>query len=196
MQSQLKHLRYFSYIASAPIVAFLTFLALAITESAQLGQAIISVVFASLIPITVVVYLRGLRDFPNMTFPSGAARIKPFVIAITGYAFGFLALVSMRAPVLIRGLMLAYMINTTAMLAITTFWKISIHAAGVTGPLSFVIFRLGLWSIFLYLLVIPVALIKLRFREHTAWQLIAGAAVTIVITWTQVLFLVPLIAVA
>ncbi len=93
------------------------------------------------------------------------------------------------------GLMLAYLINMFTMLAIKPFWKISIHAAGITGPLRLLIHRLGLWSIFLYVLVIPVGLTKLRLEEHTPPQLVASAILTIIITWVQILFLVPLIVV-
>ncbi len=80
-----------------------------------------------------------------------------------------------------------------AMFLVTLSWKISVHAAGVTGPLTFLVFKLGLpWS-FLYLLVVPVGLLRLRLRQHTLLQVLAGAVLSAALTWAEIILLVPLI---
>ena len=94
---------------------------------------------------------------------------------------------------MLSGLMLAYLINTCAIFLITLVWKKSVHAAGVTGPLSFLVFKLGLLWGFLYLLVIPVGLIRIRLRQHTLLQVLAGAVLIALLTWAQIVFLVPLV---
>ncbi len=185
-------LRYLSHSLSAPIIATPVFVALVLLESATILSAILSVFFATIVP---VIGITGFARSEGLDYdiPEKRARAKPFEIAILSYLAGFTTLVTIGAPVMLSGLMLAYLINTCAMFLITLVWKISVHAAGVTGPLSFLVFKLGLLWGFLYLLVIPVGLIRIRLRQHTLLQVLAGAVLSALLTWAQIVFLVPLV---
>jgi len=185
-------LRYLSHSLSAPIIATPVFVALVLLESATILSAILSVFFATIVP---VIGITGFARSEGLDYdiPERRARARPFEIAILSYLAGFTTLVTIGAPVMLSGLMLAYLINTCAMFLITLVWKISVHAAGVTGPLSFLVFKLGLLWGFLYLLVIPVGLIRIRLRQHTLLQVLAGAVLSAALTWAQIIFLVPLI---
>ena len=185
-------LRYLSHSLSAPIIATPVFVALVLLESATILSAILSVFFATIVP---VIGITGFARSEGLDYdiPEKRARARPFEIAILSYLAGFTTLVTIGAPVMLGGLMLAYLINTCAMFLITLVWKISVHAAGVTGPLSFLVFKLGLLWGFLYLLVIPVGLIRIRLRQHTLLQVLAGAVLSAALTWAQIIFLVPLI---
>ena len=184
--------RYLSHSLSAPIIATPVFVALVLLESATILSAILSVFFATIVP---VIGITGFARSEGLDYdiPEKRARARPFEIAILSYLAGFTTLVTIGAPVMLSGLMLAYLINTCAMFLITLVWKISVHAAGVTGPLSFLVFKLGLLWGFLYLLVIPVGLIRIRLRQHTLLQVLAGAVLSAALTWAQIIFLVPLI---
>ncbi len=185
-------LRYLSHSLSAPIIATPVFVALVLLESATILSAILSVFFATIVP---VIGITGFARSEGLDYdiPEKRARARPFEIAILSYLAGFTTLVTIGAPVMLSGLMLAYLINTCAMFLITLVWKISVHAAGVTGPLSFLVFKLGLLWGFLYLLVIPVGLIRIRLRQHTLLQVLAGAVLSALLTWAQIVFLVPLV---
>ena len=65
--------------------------------------------------------------------PEKGASARPFVFAVASYLVGFVLHVLSGAPLLTIGLMLAYSINASVMFMVTLFWKISVHAAGVTG---------------------------------------------------------------
>jgi len=184
--------RYLSHSLSAPIIATPVFVALVLLESATILSAILSVFFATIVP---VIGITGFARSEGLDYdiPEKRARARPFEIAILSYLAGFTTLVTIGAPVMLSGLMLAYLINTCAMFLITLVWKISVHAARVTGPLSFLVFKLGLLWGFLYLLVIPVGLIRIRLRQHTLLQVLAGAVLSAALTWAQIIFLVPLI---
>lgn len=163
---------------------------MAVLTSASAILAMFSVVFATIIPIIGIVYFARTEQI-DYDIPERGARARPFAIAIASYLLGFTLLTSVKAPTLLSGLMLAYCINTSVMFLVTLFWKISIHAAGVTGPLGFLVFRLGpVWSL-LYLLVIPVGVIRLSLGQHTLLQVIAGALLSGVLTWIQIIFLLP-----
>jgi membrane-associated phospholipid phosphatase len=137
----------------------------------------------------IVVFARS--EGLDYDIPERRARARPFEVAILSYLIGFLILVTLKTSIFVSGLMLAYLINTSAMFLITLVWKISVHAAGVTGPLSFLVFRLGpVWG-FLYLLVIPVGLIRLRLGQHTVLQVLTGAVLSAALTWVEIIFLIP-----
>ena len=192
MKTRPNLLRYLSHLVSAPVIAAPIFVSLAALENARAVYTVVAVVFASVVPIIGILYFAKLEDV-DYDIPERSARARPFVFAIASYLVGFLLLVLTGAPLLMSGLMLAYSINTSVMFLVTLFWKISVHAAGVTGPLTFLVFRLGLlWSL-LYLLVLPVGLLRLRLGQHTFFQLLAGAVLSSALTWTEIVFLVPLI---
>ena len=100
-----------------------------------------------------------------------------------------MCLFSLNAPTLIKGLMLCYFVNSIIIVSITLFWKISVHAAGITGPLTVLIYKLGVLYFPLYLIVVPVALARIKLREHTLAQVIGGALLVAFTTWLQILFI-------
>ena len=133
MQIHRDRLRYLSYSLSAPVIATPVFVFLALLEAAGVLDVILSIVFVTIVPrIGIVRSARSSRL--DYDIPERSARARPFMIAIASYLVGFLFLMIINAPVLLSGLMLAYSINTTVMFVITPSWKISVHAAGVTGP--------------------------------------------------------------
>jgi hypothetical protein len=192
VKSRARLLRYLSYLLSAPVVAMMVLVTLSILEATQAINTLASIMFATVIPIVGIVHFARSEGL-NYDIPEKSARVRPFIFAIASYVLGFPLLVWIRAPVLISGVMMAYAINTFIIFLITLRWKISVHAAGVTGPLTFIIYELGpLWS-FLYLLVIPVALVRLELKEHTIFQLAAGAILCMILTWAEIILLLPLI---
>jgi hypothetical protein len=192
MKFEMKLLRYLSYSMSAPVIAIIAFVTLAVLVAAQLIIILLSIAFATVIP-TVGIPYSARSERLNYDIPEKSARTRPFIVAIASYLFGFAVLVWIRAPFLMSGLMMAYTINTFIIFLITLRWKISVHAAGLTGPITFVIYRLGLLWSFLYLLVIPVGLVRLKLREHTTLQVVAGAILSALLTWIEIILLVPLI---
>jgi len=181
-----------SYASSAPILASMAFIVLAKLESANFVHSVASIAFATVFPIVIVVFF-AKRERIDYNIPERNVRYKPFVFAIASYVFGFLALLSLKAPALMICMMVAYAINTGVMSLITLFWKISIHAAGVTGPMTFLVYALGWQWSFLYLLMIPVGGIKLLMREHTISQLAAGAVISAALSWLQIIFILPVL---
>lgn len=180
---------------SAPIIAAVSFVVLGSVQlQEQIPQIAISVLFASVFPITGIVYF-ARSEKTNLNIPDRNLRAKPFGIAVISYSIGTLILLATRAPSIMAGLMLAYAINTSVMMSVTRYWrKVSIHAAGVMGPVSFLVYQFGMFASIFYLLVVPVGLIRLKMGEHTATEVVAGAFIALVATWLQLLFLVPSIS--
>lgn len=155
-------------------------------------SAILSVIFATIVPIIGIVRFAKAKAL-DYDIPDRSRRGRPFILAIASYLVGFVLLVTIRAPVLLSGLMMAYSLNTSIMFLTTLSWKISIHTAGITGPITFLVFSLGLqWSL-LYLIVVPVGLLRIILKQHSLLQVMAGAILSAALSWAQILILVPLI---
>ena len=83
---------------------------------------------------------------------------------------------------------LAYLFVDIAIMVNNLFWKISIHAAGIAGPTTALVYVFGTKFIFLYIFTALVFYIRLKLKAHTLYQLMAGCAVAIGVTFLMDLF--------
>jgi membrane-associated phospholipid phosphatase len=112
-------------------------------------------------------------------------RTRPFVGAAASYLAGSGVLLLLKGPTIIIALMLCYACNTIIMLLITLRWKISIHASGIAGPTTALVYSIGTWAAVFFMLLIPVGWARVQLKAHTPWEIFAGALVTAITTWLQ-----------
>ncbi|WP_424217046.1 phosphatase PAP2 family protein (plasmid) [Streptomyces sp. BI20] len=86
-----------------------------------------------------------------------------------------------HAPGEMVGLVLAMLATLTVILAITTVWKISVHTAVSAGALAMLAAAYGPWAWAGAPLVVLVGWSRVRLRDHTRAQVIAGAALGLVV---------------
>jgi membrane-associated phospholipid phosphatase len=60
-----------------------------------------------------------------------------------------------------------------------------VHASGVAGPVTALIYVLGVVALPLLFLIVPVGWARIRLKAHTLAQVAAGALLTAVATWIQ-----------
>lgn len=178
-----------SLLMNAPIFAFITFLLLLLSIRTPNFPAILTTVllFGTIGPLILVYLLSRRGIIPDYYASERETRTVPFFGAALSYLLGALILSSLTAPLIITALMLCYGVNTFIMMIINLKWKISIHASGITGPATFLFYSFGLIAIPFFLLVLPVGWARLRLRAHTPAQVLAGALLTIAITWLQLM---------
>jgi membrane-associated phospholipid phosphatase len=183
-----------SFMFNPPIVAAPAFLTLILLRKPENSLALISiaVIFGSLIPLAILYVLARHGTIPDIWASDRETRVIPFSGAICSYVIGSLALAAMRSPAIITCLMLCYVGNTVVMMLISFKWKISVHASGIAGPLTALIYVVGLTAIPFLLLVVPAGWARLKLKAHTPAQVVAGALLTIVITWIQLGIYVPI----
>lgn len=148
---------------------------------------VICITFGTLVPLGMMIQLSKLGLISDFFVSEKEERAKPFVGAIASYIAGSVALLSVRAPVIVTALMLCYAGNTAVMMLITLRWKISIHASGIAGPATALVYGLGIWSAVFFIVLIPVGWARIRVGAHTPSQILAGALVTIASTWIQLI---------
>jgi len=183
-----------SLLMNAPLLAVATFVYIYLTDATgpSLTVLLTAIFFSGVLPVLIIFYQRRSGIVKEMMVNERDERTKPFLGAISSYVLGSLALVYLEAPVAMVYLMACYLVNSIFMMIITLRYKISIHASGVAGPVTFLVHQYGmrLWPLTLVMVVVGWA--RLELRMHTVGQVAWGVLVTVLLTLTQ-LELYPLL---
>jgi membrane-associated phospholipid phosphatase len=177
----------FSLVFNPAIVAAFAFLILLYPENTQNSLLLIGIclAFGTLAPLALIYQLSERGLISDFYVTEKEERAKPFAGAILSYLVGSLALLSLRAPTMVTGLMLCYAVNTLIMMLTTLRWKISVHASGIAGPTTTLMYGLGPWAAIFFALLLPVGWARIKLKAHTPAQVLAGALLTVVATWLQ-----------
>lgn len=182
-----------SKIANAPLLAMPAFLLLnsgSLSGSDFITVTLLCFIFGSIIPVIVVAAWinrhHKLRDWSKeYDVPNREERKIPLTFIVASYLIGSVILYYINAPLITTGLMFCYFSTTLLVLFITLYWKISMHAMGVSGPAAALIFAFGPAGA-IYALILPVVMwSRVYMKKHTTSQVIAGAAIGFILTAVQ-----------
>jgi hypothetical protein len=190
--------RVISSALNAPIVAFYAFATIDLfyARASPLTWGI-SFLFGAAIPLAGIVALLKTKRVSDFYVSNRKERLLPFIVTEVSYIAGAVLLVSAHAPAQVAVLMLAYVVNTGAYMMITLYWKISLHAAGLAGPLTVFIFVFGIAILPIFTLMLPLAWSRLRLGAHSVSQVGLGAGVSVLLTYALfVLIKTPFFTVA
>jgi len=185
-----------SLVFNPAVIAAFTFLILLSPLrdiQAFLSLLVICITFGTLVPLVMMYQLSRRGLISDFYVSEKEERAKPFVGAITSYVVGSIALLLVRAPTIVTALMLCYVGNTALMMLITLRWKISVHASGIAGPTTALVYGVGIWTAVFFAILFPVGWARLRLKAHTPWQMLAGALVTITATWIQLIIYIAVL---
>ena len=179
-----------SALMNAPLITLATFIPLILKFGK--GDAwdlfYITSFFGCALPMIGVVILLKKNFISDFYATNKDERFIPFLTTIFSYLLGTITLMIVGAPAQITALMACYIINGIVLATITLKWKISIHASGVTSPVTALVYFLGTRLLPLFLLVLPVVWARLELNAHSKWQLTMGALISTVLTWAQMVF--------
>lgn len=185
-----------SFVFNPAVIAAFTFLILLYpfrdtqTDLSLLG---ICVTFGTLVPLVMMYQLSRRGMISDFYVSEKEERAKAFAGAIASYAVGSIVLMVVRAPTIVTALMLCYVGNTALMMLITLRWKISVHASGIAGPTTTLVYGVGAWTAVFFVLLFLVGWARLRLKAHTPWQMLAGALVTIAATLIQLIIYISIL---
>ena len=178
--------RWISLLASAPLLAVPAFLLILFSSEAPslglLRDIGVSLFFGTCVPIASVLIFPAKQ---TGSFDVREERANPLLLGAAGYLFGSLILFQLAAPAFSVLLMFCYGTNTLVVFLVNLRWKISIHAMGVAGPTTALLYTVGSAGAVLGLILLPVAWSRIILRKHTAGQVIAGASAGYVLTISQ-----------
>lgn len=146
----------------------------------------VALVFGSLLPVAYVAYIKRQGQINEWDVADRTARLKPLAFGVASYLMGFLLLAWLGVRGYPLALMFCHITNTLAVLVITTRWKISIHAIGISAPLMILHMAYGNIVWVWWGLVPLVAGSRVVLQKHTLAQVTTGAALGIIMTFVQV----------
>ena len=176
-----------SAVMNAPIITLVTFIPLVLIygNGNTFNLLVITGFFGCVLPMIGVVALLKMHLISDFYGTERNERFIPFLTTIFSYLLGTIYLILVQAPGPITALMACYLVNGVVLATITLKWKISIHASGVTSPITALVYLLGTRLLPLFILVLPVVWARLELNAHSKMQLTAGAVLSTLLTWLQ-----------
>jgi len=165
-------------LAPAPTVAALTLVvawhsAPTATEAMRWGT--IAALFVSVIPFLYIVrgVLRG--GLTDHHVGVRQQRPVPLLVGVASMLAGLILLVTWGAPRDLVAVVAVVTVGLAASLLVTLIWKLSIHAAVVSGAVAILVLVFGLPLLVAAPLVPLVCWARVAVHDHTPAQTIAGA---------------------
>ena len=140
-----------------------------------LGWGLLVAVFYSVIPMVIMV--RGARRgrWDGHWVRERERRLVPFLLCLVSAVAGLAIMLVGAAPRAVIALSWSMIAILLVVLAITRWWKVSVHATVASGAVATIVLLYGPW----YLLLVPgVALVcwsRVLVEDHTVAQVVAGA---------------------
>lgn len=179
-------LRFLSNVLSAPVVAAAVTVIFSLYSPDIFMSMFLGFLFLVAIPVLPFLYLleKKIIDFDAS---DRKKRTAILLAAIASYAVASLVFYQMGYNSMFL-ISTAYVFVSSAVVAVNSFWKISIHAAGVAGPVTALVYVFGPQLLPLYTLAIVVGYVRLRLGMHTVLQVIAGVMLAILATFLTYFF--------
>lgn len=136
-----------------------------------------------------ILYLKKKGEVDSIDINRREQRMNPLIVGIISYFTGFLILSAMPSPTLVKGLMFCYASNTLLVLVITRWWKVSVHATSISGPLVALTYQFGTAVLPFYILIPIVAASRVILRRHTVGQVTVGSLIGLGLTALQLKYL-------
>ncbi|MBT8172100.1 hypothetical protein KJN74_04445 [Candidatus Bathyarchaeota archaeon] len=103
-----------------------------------------------------------------------------FLIAITSYAFASIIFLITNTKIMFL-LALGSLFVSIILMAVNWFWKVSIHCAGVTGPIFALVFVFGTSALPLTSIVGLVGWSRITLKNHTFAQTFVGTLISLTV---------------
>lgn len=144
--------------------------------------------FASAVPGLVVLGFLKKGYLSDADITNRAERVKPYILITILYSLGCILLLTLKFPKPIVTLMACYATVTACGTIITLFWKISMHLAGLAGPITGAIYFWGLKAVPFSAAIIPLVWARLSLRRHNLWQVLGGIFMSSLVTYLTCLW--------
>ena len=169
--------RWISILFDSSVLSIPIFLAFGWIESGitGMGWATLTLVIVTGIPLAYLLIGRKRGWVSDMEMTQRSERPRFILVSLGSDIFALLVLHILVGPKLLILIVLIYFFLAITMLTISSFWKISLHMAGVGGFSTALLFVFGLPALWALLSLPLVAWARLHRRKHTPAQLIAGA---------------------
>jgi membrane-associated phospholipid phosphatase len=168
--------------ALAPIVLIVVVtLAVAVHSSDSIWRGIllaaVAIFFAGALPYSVLIIRVRRGRLGDRHLVRREERPAMMVIALASVGLGLAAMRTMNAPTDLYALVVAMTAGVAVALAVSIFWKISIHSACIAGTVVVLAALVNPWLTLLAPLVALTAWARVSLGDHTPAQVAAGLLV-------------------
>ena len=130
-------------------------------------------------PFFAVLYFYRKKD-SDLYVSKREKRTPIFLIAIASYSVASLIFLGTNTKIMFL-LALGSLLVSLIVMCVNLFWKVSIHCAGVTGPIFALIFVFGLNALPLTSLVGLVGWSRITLKNHTFAQTLVGTLISLTV---------------
>jgi hypothetical protein len=168
-------------IFAPPILVLALLLVVGIHSTSSVGQGLllgaVAAVFAAGLPYAIM--LVGIRHgrLSDRHLSLREQRPVMMIIGLVSVSIGLLVMGWLDAPRELFALVAAMLAGVGVALAISSFWKISIHAACAAGTVAILVIVFGGIMLLLITVVVAISWARVTLRDHTVLQVVAGAVV-------------------
>lgn len=141
---------------------------------AGIGWGLLGALFAAVIPITFIKFGMKRGRWADRHVGVKQHRLIVMIFIIASVSAGIALMIGLGAPRTMTALIAAMLTTLAALMAITTVWKISVHAAVSSGAVAMLTMVYGPIALTGYALVALVGWSRVELRDHTRGQVIAG----------------------
>lgn len=171
----------------SPVVISLPFIILVALYHAPnvihaLGYAALTILFLTIGPTIYILIgvLSGKLTDTDVSVRS--QRFGPFLFSLCSALVGLVVLTVTHAPRDLQTVLLITVVSGVAMILITLFWKISMHASSLASAITMLTALYGSSVAVTFVVLIAVCWSRVVLRRHTTAQVIAGSLVSIALT--------------
>lgn len=154
----------------------------------RLGWALLASLFTGIIPYVVALRAVARGTLSSRDLPERSERIRPMSWALASVLLGWVLMVLLDAPQQVLAVQAAMVSGALTVLAITVFWKISVHCGVAASTAICAAYLFGAWTLVIGVpLVLAVGWSRLVLRAHTPAQVVAGTLVGALSAWPLLL---------
>ena len=188
--------RIVSRLTAAPLFNLYVALIIAAASPIGLGPSmtpvtviLVCIVLMVVLPIMPIV-LQASRGVVDLDVSSREMRTRFFAFALVCYVVAYLVYWAGQCDVM-RVLAAAYFFVTSGVTIATLKWKVSVHAAGVAGPSTAMMYMYGFLASPVVAVWLAVIWARTALKQHTLPQGVAGVLLGVLITATVYLVMYP-----
>jgi hypothetical protein len=148
-----------------------------------INWAFLSFLFGTVVPYLYIWFLYKKKKINDMHISEKEDRIKPLVVACISYIIFFIILYVLKGPLFLKSIFAVIIVSTVILTIITYFWKICLHASGITFMVITFIILFGKWMLLMIPLIPLIGWARVRIKKHTVNQVILGTGVSTIITF-------------
>ena len=176
--------RWVSILFDSSILSLPIFIAFGYASARTPGLlwAILMLLLVTGIPLAYLILGKKRGWVSDMELTHREERPRFILVSLSSDVFALIVLWLGHGPHLLRLIILTYFCLAIVMFTISSFWKISMHMAGVGGFSTALVFVFGAPALWAFLSLPLVAWARLHRRKHDIPQLIVGALIGALIT--------------